>query len=244
MQPAEGFARIITAVQQSDIEVFLRYVQIGNRQQPPPQRSWRKTLHLSITAGTHQPPGSDSAAGAAQATWRQDKCSSHWAERAAPHDNPRRNVRNVLSNQAAVQLSQNSSDRSPSSVNGGSPEGDQVNGRRSVSSRTPAETQHRRPSAGAGKHSGGMQHGASALPNAWQATNLALLPIDVSAGVLKQPKAPSNKAKCATLLLTPRPGLACSSSSDYRDRTDMHTGCAAIAKPREANSTACWQQCN
>ena len=42
--------------------------------------------------------------------------------------------------------------------------------------------QHHRSSAEAGKHSAGVQHGASALFNAWQAANIALPAIDVPAG--------------------------------------------------------------
>ena len=83
MQPAEGFARIITIMNQSDSEVFLRYVKARSRPQPPPQRSWQEASHVRGTPGTHQHPGSDSAAGAAQATWRQDRRSGQWAEPAA-----------------------------------------------------------------------------------------------------------------------------------------------------------------
>ena len=60
-----------------------------------------------------------------------------------------------------------------------------MNGRPSVSSRPSAKAQHHRSSAGAGKHSAGVQHGASALFNAWQAANIALPAIDVPAGSLK-----------------------------------------------------------
>ena len=182
MQPAEGFARIITIMNQSDSEVFLRYIKVRSRQQPPPQRSWREASNVHSTPGTHRHPGSDSAAGAAQAAWRQDRRSSQWAERAALNG---RDLRGNPSPQAAVQLGQHSNGHSPSSVNGGFPAGDQGNGRSSVSSTISAEAQHRRPSAGAGKHSAGVQHGVSALPNAWQAGNITLPAIDVPAGVVK-----------------------------------------------------------
>ena len=182
MQPAEGFARIVTIMNQSDSEVFLRYVKVRSRPQPPPQRSWQEASHVRGTPNRHQHPGSDSAAGAAQATWRQDRRSGQWTEPAALNGhNPRR----ISSPQAAVQISHNSNGHSPSSVNGGFPEEGHMNGRPSVSSRPSAKAQHHRSSAGAGKHSAGIQHGGSALLNARQTANIALPAIDVPASSVK-----------------------------------------------------------
>ena len=208
MQPAEGFARIITVVQQSDIEAFLRYIQKCNKLQPPPQRSLQKSLHVRSTPCTHQHLDSESAAGAAQAIGRQDRRSCQWREQGALNGH---NLRTNLSPQAATQLTQNSSGHPPSSVDGRLPEGDQAHGRPSVSSRSPAEAQRCRPSPGAGEPSSGLQH---ARRGAGQAANGASPAINVSAGAPKQPKSPSKKAKCAILLLflMPRPGLVFSLS--------------------------------